>query len=196
MNHTNDATRAASSSTAQRRQRRRQGENRERLITAGIAEFGSLGFFGASTSSIAKRAEVSQPHVYSNFNTKLDLFLACAERVIKQTEQYSSDVMHGSQDSQSTLSTQGLQVSQRPLGSQAALNSHGLQGSVRDAFRSDGQYTLISRFIYQLVAVSGCWPTEAIQDYLQQLQSILSREELHQMLLQAASTLLPPVNTE
>lgn len=193
MNQINNATRAASTLTAQRRQRRRQGENRERLITAGIAEFGSFGYFGASTNAIAKRAEVSQPHVYSNFNTKLELFQACAERVIKQTKQYSSDVMHGSQDSQST---QGLQVSQRPLGSQAALNSHGLQGSVRDAFRSDGQYTLISRFIYQLVAVSGSSPTEAIRDYLQQLQCTLSREELHQMLLHAASSLLPSVNTE
>lgn len=176
MNQTNDSTRPARTLTTQRRQRRKQGENRERLLTAGIAEFGAFGYFGASTSSIAKRAGVSQPHVYSNFNTKLDLFLACAERVIEQTKQSSAKLLHRSH------ATQDLR------------GRRGSQGSVRDAFRPDGQYTLISRFVYQLVAISGCSLDETLQVHLQQLQSVLSREELHQMIFHAASSLLPPVH--
>lgn len=66
--------------STQRRPRRRPGENRERLIHAGIVEFGLLGYHGASTSVIAQRAEVPQPHVYASFGSKQDLFLACCRR--------------------------------------------------------------------------------------------------------------------
>ncbi|WP_336650897.1 MULTISPECIES: TetR/AcrR family transcriptional regulator [unclassified Leucobacter] len=68
-------------SDSQRRARRRPGENRERLIEAGLTEFGLFGYHGASTSSIAARAQVPQPHVYANFETKQQLFLACFDRV-------------------------------------------------------------------------------------------------------------------
>lgn len=63
----------------QRRVRRRVGENRERLLEAGLREFGLLGFHGASTSAIATRAGVPQPHVYASFATKQELFLACCD---------------------------------------------------------------------------------------------------------------------
>lgn len=63
-----------------RRPRRRPGENRERLLSAGIIEFGLRGYHGAHTAAIAERAEVPQPHVYANFKTKQELFLACGER--------------------------------------------------------------------------------------------------------------------
>lgn len=63
----------------ERRARRKPGENRERLIEAGLIEFGLFGFHGASTARIAARAGVPQPHVYAQFATKQDLFLAvCA----------------------------------------------------------------------------------------------------------------------
>ncbi|QZY52005.1 TetR/AcrR family transcriptional regulator [Leucobacter tenebrionis] len=68
-------------STAQRRARRRPGENRERLLEAGLIEFGLFGYHAASTSSIAARAGVPQPHVYANFETKQALFLACFDRL-------------------------------------------------------------------------------------------------------------------
>ena len=65
-----------------RRARRRPGENRERLIEAGLGEFGLFGFHGASTAAIAARAEVPQPHVYANFSNKQELFLeVCAAAV-------------------------------------------------------------------------------------------------------------------
>ena len=47
-------------------------------------EFGLFGYHGASTSSIAARADVPQPHVYANFETKQQLFLACFERLGEQ----------------------------------------------------------------------------------------------------------------
>lgn len=63
-----------------RRPRRRPGENRERLIAAGISEFGTRGYHGASTAAIAAAAGVPQPHVYASFSTKRELFLACVGR--------------------------------------------------------------------------------------------------------------------
>ena len=62
------------------RPRRRPGENRERLIVAGISEFAARGYHGASTGAIAELAGVPQPHVYASFANKHALFLACAER--------------------------------------------------------------------------------------------------------------------
>lgn len=67
--------------TRPRRPRRRPGENRQRLIAAGIVEFGRRGYHGAGTASIAALAEVPQPHVYASFRTKGELFLACVTQV-------------------------------------------------------------------------------------------------------------------
>ena len=63
----------------ERRARRKPGENRERLMEAGLIEFGLFGFHGASTAAIATRAGVPQPHLYANFSTKSALFVACCE---------------------------------------------------------------------------------------------------------------------
>ena len=66
-----------------RRERRRPGENRERLIIAATAEFALLGFRAASTASIGARAGVPQPHVYANFKSKRELYIASIERVLE-----------------------------------------------------------------------------------------------------------------
>lgn len=63
-----------------RRPRRKPGENRELLLEAGLIEFGLFGYHGASTAAIARRADVPQPHVYTSFRTKQELFFACLER--------------------------------------------------------------------------------------------------------------------
>lgn len=67
--------------TAHRRARRRPGENRERLIQAGIVSFAAEGYHRTSTTVIASLANVPQPHVYASFRTKQQLFLACASAV-------------------------------------------------------------------------------------------------------------------
>lgn len=67
----------------ERRARRKPGENRERLLQAGLHEFGLYGYQGASTARIAARADVPQPHVYANFSDKFSLFLACLDRAFE-----------------------------------------------------------------------------------------------------------------
>lgn len=80
---------SASSDIATRRTRRRPGENRERLLEAGIVVFSRHGYHGASTAAIASLAGVPQPHVYANFQTKQELFLECTRKV-------STDIVHNS----------------------------------------------------------------------------------------------------
>lgn len=72
------------------RSRRKPGENRERLLEAGLIEFGLFGYSGTSTASIAARAEVPQPHVYASFSAKRELFLACASRACETVVQKCS----------------------------------------------------------------------------------------------------------
>ncbi len=75
----------------ERRIRRRPGENRERLQEAGLIEFGLFGFHGTSTGRIAARASVPQPHVYANFRTKQELFLACVSRAVASIVELEPD---------------------------------------------------------------------------------------------------------
>lgn len=89
LSHSFDDDTDSNSST--RRVRRRPGENRERLLQAGITVFSDRGFHGASTASIAALAGVPQPHVYANFETKQELFLECARKVTTEIVQRSSD---------------------------------------------------------------------------------------------------------
>lgn len=56
-------------------------------------EFGLFGYHGAATAAIARRADVPQPHIYANFSTKQELFLACAEVARAEAlEQGAADV--------------------------------------------------------------------------------------------------------
>jgi len=66
------------------RRRRKPGENRQRLLEAGIHEFAGAGFRGAATTTIAQLAGVSQPHLYASYGTKLELFQACLDVVLKR----------------------------------------------------------------------------------------------------------------
>ncbi|WP_165384162.1 TetR family transcriptional regulator [Leucobacter triazinivorans] len=75
----------------ERRARRPPGENRSRLLEAGLIEFGLFGFSAASTSAIAARAEMSQPHLYASFATKRDLFLACFAFVLDELREPVSE---------------------------------------------------------------------------------------------------------
>lgn len=68
------------------RARRPRGENRRRLLSEGLREFALHGYRGASTTSIARAADVPQPHVYANFATKEQLFLACIAHAIEVRE--------------------------------------------------------------------------------------------------------------
>lgn len=71
------------------RPRRKPGVNRELLIKAGLIEFGLFGYSGASTLGIAVRANVPQPHLYSSFKNKQELFLVCLQQAAAESLQAS-----------------------------------------------------------------------------------------------------------
>ncbi|MGI9414927.1 MAG: TetR family transcriptional regulator [Hyphomicrobiales bacterium] len=54
---------------------------KERILRAGMAEFGAKGYGGARTAAIAKRAKCNIRMLYHYFGGKQDLYLACLERV-------------------------------------------------------------------------------------------------------------------
>jgi TetR/AcrR family transcriptional regulator len=54
---------------------------KERILKAGIAEFGAKGFGGARTEGIAKRAKCNIRMLYHYFGGKQGLYIACLERV-------------------------------------------------------------------------------------------------------------------
>jgi AcrR family transcriptional regulator len=60
-------------------------ERRESVIRAAMSEFARGGYHGTSTEAIARRVGVSQPYLFRLFKNKRELFLAAAERCIRQT---------------------------------------------------------------------------------------------------------------
>ena len=101
----------------ERRSRRRPGENRARLMEAGLIEFGLFGYHGTSTARIAQRAEVPQPHVYANFRTKQELFVAClvsASRTLLAQQEHAApeplDAGHGARKAAERLLYQAVAI--------------------------------------------------------------------------------------
>ena len=58
-----------------------RAETRERIVDAAVAAFAELGFRGASTREIAKRADSNQGLITYHFRTKDDLWRAAADRL-------------------------------------------------------------------------------------------------------------------
>ncbi len=54
---------------------------KERILQAGMAEFGAKGYGGARTEDIAKRAKCNIRMLYHYFGGKQDLYTACVQRV-------------------------------------------------------------------------------------------------------------------
>lgn len=82
-------------------------------------EFGLFGYHGASTGSIAARADVPQPHLYASFATKQALFLACFDRLtdsLLQAEQErpSEDILRFLHQAVAAAAAQGLGEVVRP----------------------------------------------------------------------------------
>lgn len=55
------------------------GEGRAEILSAALKEFAETGFRGASTSSIARRAKVTQPLIYHHFKSKQALWDAVVD---------------------------------------------------------------------------------------------------------------------
>ena len=71
----------ASSPTRSKGTRTSSEERRQQLMAAAVTEFAANGFHATSTTTIAKRAGISQPYVYALFPSKRDLFLAANAEV-------------------------------------------------------------------------------------------------------------------
>ncbi len=62
------------------------GSGREQILHAALAEFAEKGYDGASTSSIAKRAGVTQPLIHHHFGNKQGLWHAALEDIFAELE--------------------------------------------------------------------------------------------------------------
>src|SRR5438132_9569994 len=58
---------------------------RDDVLDAALIEFADLGFEGASTDDIARRAGISQPYLFRLFGTKKELFKASTARCFRET---------------------------------------------------------------------------------------------------------------
>ncbi|WP_220196704.1 TetR/AcrR family transcriptional regulator [Ktedonospora formicarum] len=59
-------------------------QRREDILAAAITEFSEKGLYGASTVTIAERADISHPNLFRLFPTKKELFIASIERVLER----------------------------------------------------------------------------------------------------------------
>jgi AcrR family transcriptional regulator len=72
MTKLGNARQAGSSSP--RRKRRSTDEIIERIIDAAFFEFGQNGYSGTTTAAIARRADVTEPLIFTHFGSKANLF--------------------------------------------------------------------------------------------------------------------------
>ncbi|QWC85345.1 TetR/AcrR family transcriptional regulator [Nocardioidaceae bacterium] len=77
-------TAAATPSPRRARVRPLRADVREGVLAAGRDAFRELGYHGASLDGIARRAGFSKGAVYSNFDSKESLFLACMDVEMKE----------------------------------------------------------------------------------------------------------------
>ena len=82
-------------------------ERREQVIEAAVKEFAAHGFHAASTSSIAKRAGISQPHIYALFPNKHELFLAVHKRVVERIRNAFAEAARGGESPEERLDRMG-----------------------------------------------------------------------------------------
>ena len=61
------------------RTRMRAADRREAMILAGVREFGTHGYAGTTTQSIAQHVGVSQPYLFRLFGSKKSLFIAVVQ---------------------------------------------------------------------------------------------------------------------
>jgi len=72
-------------------------QTRDRLLDAAAEVFDRLGYNGASLDAVAEAAGYTKGAVYSNFETKADLFMALLERYVERVSaQQEAQLEHGS----------------------------------------------------------------------------------------------------
>lgn len=82
-------------------------ERREAVLDAAVHEFAQAGYHAASTTSIARRAGISQPYIYALFPNKKALFIACQERVSQRIREAFEEAAEGVEDSDERVQRMG-----------------------------------------------------------------------------------------
>ena len=70
-------------------------QRREAVLDAAVHEFAQAGYHAASTTSIARRAGISQPYIYALFPNKKALFIACQERASERIRSAFQEAARG-----------------------------------------------------------------------------------------------------
>ena len=83
-------------------------ERREQLVAAAVTEFAANGFHATSTTTIAKRAGISQPYVYALFPSKRDLFLAANAEVKDRIRGAFAEAARGLESPEERLDAMGM----------------------------------------------------------------------------------------
>jgi AcrR family transcriptional regulator len=76
-------------------ERKSAGERREQVLEAALDVFAEHGLSGASTDEIARKAGISQPYLFRLFGTKKELFIAAAERCLRETKEAFEQAAEG-----------------------------------------------------------------------------------------------------
>src|SRR5687768_16952449 len=82
----------------QRSRRRPRAETRQQLLEGAARVFARRGLHGTSVEEVSEEAGFSRGALYSNFESKEDLFLALWEERIERRRQELRDVIEGSDD--------------------------------------------------------------------------------------------------
>ncbi|MFI8262859.1 TetR/AcrR family transcriptional regulator [Streptomyces sp. NPDC085665] len=77
-------------------------ERRESVIRAAMHEFARGGYHGTSTEAIAKRVGVSQPYLFRLFPNKPAMFLAAAQRCLRETREVFAAAAEGLEGEEAT----------------------------------------------------------------------------------------------
>ncbi|WP_395571996.1 TetR/AcrR family transcriptional regulator [Streptomyces sp. BK79] len=92
-------------------------ERRESVIRAATSEFARGGYYGTSTEAIAKRVGVSQPYLFRLFPGKKAIFLAVAERCLRDMRKVfeaASEGLHGEEALQAMAEAYTRLISEQP----------------------------------------------------------------------------------
>ena len=83
-------------------------ERREAVLEAAVHEFAQAGYHAANTTSIARRAGISQPYIYALFPNKKTLFIACQDRVTQRIRGAFREAVRGVDDKEERLARMRL----------------------------------------------------------------------------------------
>jgi AcrR family transcriptional regulator len=89
---------------AEQKKRRSTEENMDRILRAAADEFKASGFSGATTASIARRADVTQTQLFRYFASKADLY---REAVFKPLNQHFLDFLSRSLSDATQMEARG-----------------------------------------------------------------------------------------